>query len=116
MAKLTITGITVSVDLADKTYGSGKGSFMSASARVPEGETGIPLEDGDQVISDGLDLYLAAWQTMLQGRLAAGEITSADYRKQTATFLSRLDKVKALYQRVKNMTPDQLESCLEKEQ
>jgi len=99
LSKLGITGVTVSVEIADKNYGSGQSDFMSVSSRIPDGMPGLPM-DMDTVIGDGLDKYFAAWQTLLQAALASGRIDQADYMEQTRRFLTRVEKVRVLYRKM----------------
>ena len=99
MSELGITGITVSVEIADKSYGAGQTSFMAISSKLPEGTPGLPW-DTDAVIGDGMDKYFAAWQTLLQAALASGQLTQAEYVEQTQRFLTRIKKVRALYKKL----------------
>ena len=67
--KPVITGVTVSVDFADKEYGNGSGSFANMQARYPE--AGLPLEQVDQCMLDGLDLYFNCWKTIWARRFCS---------------------------------------------
>jgi hypothetical protein len=91
--QLAVVGITVSVDFGDKEYGKGLGSFMNVSAKVPDPD-GIPLEQLDDVISNGLDLYFAAWKTLLGTRFATGVIDAATFKQTLQNSELRLDKVR----------------------
>ena len=100
--KPQITGITVSVSFGDKQYGSGTDSFMNIQTRYPE--TGKSIEELDDVIADGLDLYFAAWRTILASRFATGQITvevdgktktdSEGFRNTLASTAARIEKVR----------------------
>lgn len=114
MSSLTIISITVSCEVADKTYGNGNGRFMSASAKIPDGAEGIALTDTDTVIQDGIEMYFATWQTLMQTRYATGEITGNEYTKQTAAFRLRLERIQGLYRKVKNYSSGELEELLKK--
>lgn len=111
MGALTIHGVTVSVDFGDKNYGNGNGRFMSASTKIPEGAEGM---SPDQAMKDGVELYLTAWQTMLQTRYATGEINLDEYKTQTAAFLIRIERIGQLYQKIKGKTTEELEAFLVK--
>ena len=115
MGLLTVHGITVSVDFGDNSFGNGNGRFMSVSAKVPSDSGGIPLTQPDEIISDGVEMYLTAWQTALQTRYATGEIDGPEYKRQTAAFLVRIDRIKALYQRIKGMSIEELTEFLKKD-
>ena len=99
ISKLGVTGVTVSVEIADKSYGAGQTDFMAVSSKLPEGTPGLPW-DMEMVIGDGLDKYLAAWQTLLQAALASGRIEQGDYEEQTRRFLARVGKVRNLYKKL----------------
>lgn len=114
MSLLSIHGLTLSVDIGDKSFGNGQGRFISLSAKVPEGEEGIPLSDSESLISDGLELYFTAWQTLMQARCATGEITGKEYKVQTANFITRIEKIKAIYQTIKGKSIAELEEFLKK--
>jgi len=114
MSELRITGVTVSVDFGDKSYGNGIKSFFSVSSKVPEASPGIPLHCSDEVMNDGIDLYLIAWQGLLQSRYASGEISAAEYKVKTAGFLARIDSIKRLYQTIKGKTNEELHAFLAK--
>lgn len=89
---LAITGITISAEFADKEYGKGSGNFMNISAKAPE--QGIPLEGIDEVIDNGLDLYFAAWKTLLGTRFATGIINAQAFKQTLADSQKRLDMVR----------------------
>lgn len=112
MSKLAITGVTVSFEVAEKEFGTGKRLFASATSKVPDEDAGIPIEAADEAIHDGLDLYLVASQTALQSRLASGEMSGTDYKLQTAQFLKRIGQVRTVYAHIRNMTPDQLDEYI----
>jgi hypothetical protein len=101
------------VDFGDKVYGHGNSRFMSASAKVPEGSDGIPLDQGDEIIQDGIDLYFTAWQAMLQTRYATGEIDGNQFAKETAAFKLRIERVKALYKRVGGYSNEELKQLIQ---
>jgi hypothetical protein len=90
--KPAIIGITVSCDFADKSYGSGEGSFCNCQARYPE--AGLPPEQISQAVDDGLDLYFAAWQTLMSGRYAVGVVDAKEYKEHMESATRRLGKVR----------------------
>jgi len=91
--------VTVSVEIADKTYGAGTAHFMSVSSHLPDSVEGLAMT-GDEVIEDGIEKYLAAWQTLMQVRLASTQIETEEYKTETQRILRRIKKVKALYRKI----------------
>lgn len=89
--KPIITGVTVSVDVGDKEYGNGQSSFMNIQGRYPD--AGQPIEEIIDVVTDGLDMYFAAWRTLLAGRFAVGKITSEEFRDTLAAVSLRIDRI-----------------------
>jgi hypothetical protein len=114
MGRLSIHGVTVSVDFGDKTFNKGNGRFMSASSKVPDRTEGIPIAEADEAVRDGIDLYFTAWQTLMQTRYATGEITAAEYKQQTASFLVRIKKIAAIYEHLKDVPTEELEAYLQR--
>lgn len=90
--KPSISAVTVSVDFGDKEYGNGSNSFMNISARFPE--PGVPLEELDDVIDQGLDMYFAAWKTMLGSRYATGILAPADFKAMLEATTKRIALVR----------------------
>ena len=99
LSKLGIVGVTVSVQIADTSYGAGTTHFVSVSSRLPDTAAGLPMTE-DEVIQDGIDKYLAAWQTVMQARLDETLITSQDYKDETRRVLRRVKQVRVLYQKI----------------
>jgi hypothetical protein len=95
---LTITGITISAEFGDKEYGKGHESFMNMSAKVPAPD-GIPLEQIDGVIVDGLDMYFACWQTLLASRYATGQINADEFNKRLEASNKRLKMIRNFYKK-----------------
>ena len=87
---LAITGITISAEFSDKEYGNGSGNFMNISAKAPD----VPLESIDDVISDGLDMYFAAWKTLLATRFATGIIKADELKQRISDSEQRLASVR----------------------
>ena len=90
--KPVISAVTVSVDFGDKEYGNGSNSFMNISARYPE--PGVQLEDLGDVIDQGLDMYFAAWETMLSARYATGILAGNDYKTYLEEATKRIAKAR----------------------
>jgi hypothetical protein len=93
MGKPEIIGITVSVSLADKTYGTGSESFFSVQGKYPDPAV---LKD---LLLDGLDMYFAAWESLLASRYATGLSTAAEFKKAVEDAKIRLAKVRGFLQK-----------------
>jgi hypothetical protein len=92
MTKPTVTQISLSVDLGDKTYGSGSSSFCSLQARYPDG--GVPLDAISDVLDASLDLHLACWQVLMSGRYATGIIPATEYTEAIKKAAVRIEQVR----------------------
>ena len=99
ISKLGICGVTVSVQIADTSYGAGTTHFTSVSSRLPDNAEGLHLS-ADEVIQDGIDKYLAAWQVVMQARLAESSISAREYKNETKRVLLRIKQVRALYKKM----------------
>jgi hypothetical protein len=91
---LAITGLTLSIEFGDVSYGAGNKSFMNLHARCPDGDP-IPLDDPNQAIEAGLDMYLTAWTTLMMGRLAVRTITKEEFDAGMAKLKERIATLKA---------------------
>jgi hypothetical protein len=89
MSKPEIVGITVSLDISEKSYGNGSQSFMNVQGRYPNPAT---LEE---VITDGLNMYFAAWESLLASRYATGEMAGPKFKKEIEDGKIRLAKVRS---------------------
>jgi hypothetical protein len=92
MSSPVIKEITVSVSIADKEYGNGTEAFKCLKADYP---APVSLEKIDDLICDGLDLYLAAWSTLLAGRLATGIIKDVEeFRRTLSGTRERVERIR----------------------
>jgi hypothetical protein len=89
-----IKSIAVSLEIADKEYGNGNAAYTSVEAHVDY----TPIEQIDEVIDSGLALFVAAWEIILGGKLAAklNTLTPAETRETVSNVRQRLLKVQAL--------------------
>ena len=78
MGELTIQGVTVSVELADKDFGNGTGRFVSLRGGY---QNGVPLSQASFVIEDSLELFLAAWKSLLSSRFAQSAMTGDEFKE-----------------------------------
>jgi hypothetical protein len=90
--QLVLTGLTISAEFSDKEYGKGSGNFMNISAKAPD--PGIPMENIDEVVMSGLDMYFAAWKTLLGTRFATGIIKAAEFKQALQDATLRLESVR----------------------
>ena len=93
-----IKSISVSLELADKTYGTGLSNYANIQAYVDDAS----LDRINDVIDAGLMLYVAAWRTLMAGQLVTklGRMTGNEVREVMGKINSRLGKVKALLNEV----------------
>ena len=87
--KPVIQGITISVDVGDKNFGNGQGSFMNLQAKY--GDPGKPFEELTDVVAAGLDLYFTAWKTILAGRFATGKIETEEFKSILTAVTTRVE-------------------------
>jgi hypothetical protein len=83
-----ITDVTVSVTIADKEYGKGTDGFISVKGRYPDPST---LEE---VLTDGLDMYFAAWKSLLASRYATGTMSGPDFKESLTKTETKYQKVR----------------------
>ena len=93
-----IKSISVSLELADKNYGTGMAHYANLQAYVDD----AGLDQVNDVIEAGLMLYIAAWRTLMAGQLVTklGTMTGNEVREIMGKINSRLGKVKALLHEV----------------
>jgi|GEM_PF-3311465 len=89
-----IKSISVSLELADKTYGTGLSNYANIQAHVDDAS----IDQINDVIDAGLMLYVAAWRTLMAGQLVTmlGTMKGVELREVLGKVNSRLPKVKAL--------------------
>jgi hypothetical protein len=109
MSQFKVVSITVSCEIANKTYGNGDSRMVSMTARVPEDE-GLDLSDA--VTNDAIDLYFESWNAAMQTRLMEGAISGDDFQLAVAKFLERLGRVKQLYSNIKGMSAGELKNLI----
>jgi hypothetical protein len=93
-----IKSISISLELADKNFGSGMTNCANIQAYVDDASLG----EINDVINAGLMLYIAAWRTVMAGQLVTklGAMTGNEVREIMGKINSRLGKVKALLHEV----------------
>jgi hypothetical protein len=104
MSKPEITGVTVSVEFGfEQDFGRGTKSFASVQSKYPETTT---IDELGDVMSDGLDLYLAAWKTLLAARFGTGVIGGTEFKETLNAATIRIDKVRKFLKPEKTETTD----------
>jgi hypothetical protein len=93
MGKPQITGMTISISLSDKTYGTGTESFFSMQGKYPDPAA------LNSVLVDGLDMYFAAWESLLASRYATGIGTAAEFKQAVEDAKIRLGKIRNFLQK-----------------
>lgn len=89
MSKPEITGLTVSVEFGfEGAYGKGTKSFASIQGRYPDPAT---LKEA---LTDSLDVYFCAWESLLASRYATGILAGQDFKQAVEDAKIRLDKVR----------------------
>lgn len=91
MSQIQINGITISVDIGDKEYGKGQNAFMNIQGKYPDG---LPIEGLEDVMQDGLDMYFAAWRTILAGRYSSGQLSGTEFKEALAATTTRVEKIR----------------------
>jgi hypothetical protein len=91
-----IKSLTMSLELADKQYGDGNSGYTSITAYVDDAS----LEHIENVIDAGLNLFVAAWETVIGGKVATKMIgmSAQELRDNVTAVRRRAAKVRALLQ------------------
>lgn len=94
---LGIVSVTVSVEYKDHDFGKGSARFVTLTAKAPENDPGIPMDDPnelDKLLLTTLDLHQTAWKSLLSQRYATGVINAETFNKQLAAVPKRMQKVR----------------------
>jgi hypothetical protein len=89
-----ISNVTVSIEIADKEFGNGNSGHTSISGYVDD----AGLAQIESVIDAGLSLYIAAWETVLGGKVATKllAMSAQELQNTVAAVQRRAAKVRAL--------------------
>ena len=89
-----IKSISVSIEIADKEYGSGNSGYANIQANIDD----AAIEQIADVIDAGLALYVAGWEIILGGKLAVklNSLTPSETRDALTNVRQRLVKVQAM--------------------
>jgi hypothetical protein len=93
MGDLVIQSVTISVEVADKKFGDGSGRFMNLKGWYQD--AGVPIANVNEVVLDSMDLFLAAWKSLLSSKYAQGGMTAEEYKTSFDAAILKAEKVKA---------------------
>lgn len=105
--RLFVTGMTLSLDLKDLNYGAGQSRFVNIKSEVPEGCSGLPIEDMDLLVDQSLDMHLAMWESLQLAKYAAGELTGPDALAAIKRSKSRIKKIREFMQSEKSSNEEE---------
>ncbi len=97
MSDLVITSVTVSVDASDKEYGKGDARFMSLKGSYRDG--GVSLANIDTVVEDSLDMFLAAWRSLLFAKYAQDTLPGKELTAVLERAAQKTEKARAYLRR-----------------
>lgn len=107
--RLSITGMTLSLDIKDLSYGAGQSRFFNMKAEVPEGMEGLPFDNLQDIVDQSLDMHLAMWESLNIAKYAAGETTGAEAVALITKAKSRVKKMREHLATLSNK-PEEVES------
>jgi hypothetical protein len=96
---LFITGVTISVDASEKEYGKGEARF--ASLKGSYRDEGVTLADIDLVVLDSLDMFLAAWRSLLFAKYTQGTLPGKELTAALDRAVQRTEKARAYLRKEK---------------
>jgi hypothetical protein len=93
-----IKTLTVSVEIADKSFGDGNSGYSSITASVDD----AGLEHIEDVIDAGLNLFVASWQNVIGGKVATKMLGmgAQELQEVVGKIRNRLVKVRELLRNV----------------
>lgn len=100
--QLAITGMTLSLDVKDLSYGAGQSRFFNIKAEAPEGTPGIPLNCLDALVDQSLDMHLAMWESVTTAKYAAGELAGPDAMQLITRARTRVKKMREALAKLSN--------------
>ncbi len=95
MGKFAVTGMTVSVEVADINFGAGTKYFTNISAKVPD-DAGLSLDSPEEILSSGLDLFETVYKSVTLARCASSNIDRKTMVDMLNTTHNRVAKLKTL--------------------
>jgi hypothetical protein len=108
MSNPAIFSVTVSCEFGgEQDYGKGTKSYMNLSGRWPE--PGVPIEEIDDVIDSGIDMYLAAWKAMLTSRCAIGILSGKQWKEKIQDAEDRVTSLRRVMRKMRQAKEQQNE-------
>lgn len=107
--RLSITGMTLSLDIKDLSYGAGQSRFFNMKAGVPEGMEGLTSDNLQDIVDQSLDMHLAMWESLNIAKYAAGETSGAETVALITKAKSRVKKMREHLSTLSNK-PEEAES------
>lgn len=98
-----IRSITVSMEISDKEYGNGNSGYASLSASIDDGN----VERMADVVDAGIEMFVAAWETVLGGKVAAKVLSmkGEEFTVAVGSVRKRMSRVKALLRDARSSEP-----------
>jgi hypothetical protein len=89
-----IKSLTISLELAEKEYGNGNSGYASLTATIDDGN----VERMPDVVDAGIEMFVAAWETVLAGKVATKVrgMKADEFQDEVAKIRGRMAKAKAL--------------------
>ena len=106
--RLGISSMTVSISMSDKNYGAGNEFFANLTSKT-QGEEVIPLEKIEQVVDEGLKMFLTTFQTILTSRFATGNLGAREFKElweMSETRFAKMHKFLVAQSVPEEKTPD----------
>ena len=93
MTKLKVTGVTISLEIKQSTYGGQEAvnRFVSFKTEIPAGTEGL---DMNEACLESLQLHLAVWESLHAAELAEGKTNKSEFVERLKTVQERLDILK----------------------
>ena len=99
---LQIQSVMVSIDASDKEFGRGTGSFVQLRGSYPDP---VDIEYLDDVVMDSLDMFLAAWKSLLMAKYAQSGLPGDKMKEQFDLAMKKTAKVKDYFRRLNEEGP-----------
>jgi hypothetical protein len=98
-----VRSITVSMEISDKEYGNGNSGYASLSASIDDGN----VERMADVVDAGIEMFVAAWETILGGKVAAKVLgmKGEEFSVAVGSVRKRMSRVKALLRDARSYEP-----------
>lgn len=94
MPTFRIKSITVSMEISDKEFGNGNSGYASLTAMIDDGN----MDRLPEIVDGGLDMYIAAWEMILAGKVATKLLgmKGQEFQEIVPKTRKRLTQVKSM--------------------